>query len=179
MKKIFTNFLLLAFFIIAIVSCKKNSPNNGKYYVTFKVNDTLINWTKYIFVDIGPDQADTSQLTLDFNSTSNNMDTAFFIDLTIGGKTIPASTYIYSHNYNDTVLYTDYNLGNNDPTKPDFDIEDVGGMPPPTFSLTITSITSTEVKGTFTGNYLASYASGPPVTLSITDGEFYAPIVHF
>jgi hypothetical protein len=179
MKKILTNFFLATFFIIAITSCKKNSTSNGKYYVTFKVNDTLIKWTNHIFVDIGPDQADTSQITLDFNSTSNNMDTAFFIDLTIGGKKIPAATYTYSYNFNDTVLYTDYNLGNNDPNKPDYDIEEVGGMPPPTFLLTITSITATEVKGTFTGNYLASYASGLPVTLSITDGEFYAPIVHF
>ncbi|HSZ86308.1 MAG TPA: hypothetical protein VK787_09770 [Puia sp.] len=179
MKKIPALFILFLFFIVVSTSCKKNSASNGKYYVTFKVNDTFIKWTNHIFVDISPDLADTSQINLDFNSTSNNMDTAFFIDLTIGGKTIPAATYTYSYNFNDTVLYTDYNLGNNDPTKPDFDIEDVGGMPAPTFVLTITSITSTEVKGTFTGNYLASYASGPPVTLSITDGEFYAPIVHF
>jgi hypothetical protein len=177
MKKLSALFVLFLFLIIVTTSCKKNSANSGKYYVTFKVNDTVIKWTKYIFVDISPDQADTSQITLDFNSTSNNMDTAFFIDLTIGGKTIPAATYAYSNNFNDTVLYTDYNLGNNDPNKPDYDIEDVGGMPSPTFLLTITSITATEVRGTFTGNYLASYASGPPVTLSITDGEFYAPII--
>ncbi len=178
MRRILIPVCLAAIFIFVISSCKKSSPAS-KYYISFKVNDTLITWKGHIFVLVGPDLTDTSQVSFSLNSTSSNSDTAYFIDLTIRGKSIPAITYDYSYTYNDTTLYTDYNLGNNDPNKPDYDIESVSGLPSPAFSMTITSLSKTEVKGTFTGNYLASYASGPPVIVSITNGEFYAPVTGF
>jgi len=56
------------------------------------------------------------------------------------------------------------------PNEKDFSIQDAPGNPPCSFTIVLTSITSTEIKGTFTGNYLYEWTTHEMI--SITDGEF-------
>ena len=51
-----------------------------------------------------------------------------------------------------------------------FDISDANGQPPSKYTVNVTSITATELRGSFTGNYL--YDDFDQETRQITEGEF-------
>jgi hypothetical protein len=176
MKKIITKFFLVVLFIFAMTSCKKNSSSgSSKYYMKFKANDSLITWSKFVIAEIVPDLSDTSMTDFDLSSGSNNQDTTLSLDINVHGKTLPAGTYASTDN--SFSMYVEYNLNNNSSNVLDFEVEDANGMPPSTFTIIITSVTAKEIRGTFTGNYLTNPPSGN--TVSITEGEFFAPIAPF
>jgi hypothetical protein len=165
-----------AFCILVITSCKKSSSSNGSaYYVKFKANDSSITWSKYVVAEIVPDLSDTTMIDFDLASGSNNQDTTFSLDIDVHGKTLPTGTYTSTDNT--IYMYVEYNLDNNSSNVLDFEVEDANGMAASTFTITITSVTANEIRGTFTGNYLTNPPSGN--TVSITDGEFFAPIIHY
>jgi hypothetical protein len=62
---------------------------------------------------------------------------------------------------------------NTDPI--DYGNYDVSSRPSSKFTITITSITDNEIRGTFTGNYLSEYATEN--VQEVTEGEFAAPRV--
>jgi hypothetical protein len=53
----------------------------------------------------------------------------------------------------------------------DYEIESKSGQPDARYLVNITSITPTELRGTFTGNYLYDYFDDE--TLNVTEGEFF------
>ncbi len=53
-----------------------------------------------------------------------------------------------------------------------YDISDAPGMLPSKYIFNITSITTTDITGTFTGNYLYDSFGSSASTLDITEGEF-------
>jgi len=56
-----------------------------------------------------------------------------------------------------------------------YDVEDALNKPSAKFIINVTSITSTQISGTFTGNYLYDdFSSGDPDggVIAITEGEF-------
>ncbi|HLK29136.1 MAG TPA: hypothetical protein VKT28_11205 [Puia sp.] len=179
MKRAFS-ICLFSVFSIFIFSCKKSSSDN-KYYIKFTANDTSIAWLNgHIQVGVFQNLYDSTKTDFVFVSDNHNQDTSFSMQFSLTGKSIPAATY--SSTNSSLSMYVDYNLDNNNmgntPLAPDYYIDDVNGMPPSTFTINITSITSSEVRGTFTANYLTSYFTGPATTVTITKGEFYAPVVH-
>jgi hypothetical protein len=174
-KKISERLCLIAFFIIAIASCKKSSSGTSKYYIKFKANDSLITWNKYVTAENVPDLFDTTITDFDLLTGSNDQNTTLSLDLNVHGKTLPTGTY--TNTEANIAMYTEYNLNNNSSNVLDYEIDDANGMSPSTFTIIITSVTSNEIRGTFTGNYLTNPPSGK--TIIITNGEFFAPLTRY
>jgi len=174
-KKISERLCLIAFFIIAITSCKKNSSSSSKYYIKFKANDSLISWNKYVTSETVPDLYDTTIIDFDLLTGSNDQNTTLSLNLNVHGKTLPTGTY--TNTDPNVAMYPEYNLNNNSSNILDYEIENANGMSSSTFTIIITSVTSKEIRGTFTGNYLTNPPSGK--TITITDGEFFAPLSRY
>jgi hypothetical protein len=170
MKKTIRFITLIAIYVSLITSCKKNSSSNSNYYVKFKLNDSLITWTNTIS-ELGADFLDSTKT--DFTINANNKDTSDAISLSVQVTgNLPTGTY-QSDNSNN-VIFADYFTGYNGSSDyHDYDIDDTNGMPSSTFTIILTSISAKEIKGTFTGNDLTDTYSG--TTVSITNGEFFAP----
>ncbi|MBL0359138.1 MAG: hypothetical protein IPP72_20735 [Chitinophagaceae bacterium] len=52
-------------------------------------------------------------------------------------------------------------------------IESVDGRPESAYTVNVTEITATTLRGTFTGNYLTDNFSGSGTVAEVTEGEFY------
>jgi hypothetical protein len=157
-------FVLLV--IISFFSCKKNS--NHDYYVKLKIDGNWITW-KIVVGEIGPDLADATKT--DFGVTANNdsKTDVFDISVQIGGNNFTTGTYDSDNgNYWVDISYAkDVGTGGSKY----FFINDALNQPASRYLVNVTSITSTELRGSFTGNYLYDDFVGE--TLNVTDGEFF------
>ena len=92
----------------------------------------------------------------------------FDFSIQVDGTTFNTGTYTSDNpNY---IVYVDYadNIGT--PTSRYYDITSAPSMPESKYTVNITSITDTELKGTITGNYLYDYFEEE--TLALTEVEF-------
>jgi hypothetical protein len=150
-------------------SCKKNKDSG--YYVKFKINGAWVTW-KDALGEIGPDLADSKKTNFGLTAMSDDEKNAFDITLQVGNTVIPPGTYS-SDNYDVSLLYfKNINSVDAEYYRP----EAVTGRPDPLFTVTLTTVTDKQIRGTFTGNYLVEMTSGEIV--EITEGEFFLPDVY-
>jgi len=132
------------------------------------MNGTLVTNTRLNYAWLKPN-APTNPSQIMFMLVSNSNDLKDVLGFTIQRNgSLPVGTY---NSWDDPVHFiVDYFQDNTAPNEKDFTIGNAPGNPASTFTIVLTSITSTEIKGTFTGNYLYDYVGHG--TISITEGEF-------
>jgi hypothetical protein len=173
MKKLLL-YSLMAVLLVSGYSCKKNdSDDTPAYYMKFKLAGNWITY-KNAISNYGPDLSDPSLTDLVVNGDDGK--DVLSLAIQVNGSTIPSGTYDTDNsNYWATIDWTVN--GTNGPRV--YDVDDAPTMPPSKYILKITSITETEIRGTFTGNYLYDYWANDPDDLTdamrqITEGEFVA-----
>ncbi len=170
--KNFPKLLLLSLVLLAF-SCKKDSTSSdGDSYVKFKMNGTWI--THKGLGELGPDLGDNTKI--DFGVTGNSTDgkDIFDISIQLDGNNFPTGNYS-SDNYPQQYVLVSFMTNPNPSTMKHYDINDAMGREPSKYVINITSITPTELKGTFTGNYLYDDFSSTDANggvIQITEGEF-------
>jgi hypothetical protein len=158
--------LLVLLTAFSFFSCKKNSTSD--YYVKLKINGTWITWTK-VAGELGPDFGDPTKTDLGVTAEDDAMKDVFDIGIQIDGSNFTTGSYP-----SDNVNYTMYISYTKDAATANFkyyDIQNASGRPDSKYIVTITSITSSQLRGTFTGNYLHDYSDDE--SLDITEGEFF------
>lgn len=164
--------LLFLFLAVSTFSCSKKSDSSGDSYVKFKLNGE---WVTYDGLgELGPDLGNATLTDLGVTGTSKDRKNTFDISIQINGSDFKTGLYA-SDQYPDYQLLVDY-LVNPDPnTMKYYEIDDALGLAPSKYTVHISSITPTQIKGTFTGNYLYdNFSSGDPDggIAYITEGQF-------
>lgn len=171
--RIFKQLLFLSLVLLAF-SCKKEAASSaeGDSYVKVKMNG---NWvTLKGMGELGPDMGDNTKTDLAITGNSTDGKQTFDIAIQLDGASFPQGVY-NSDVYTPYYMVVDFMLM---PTTSDikhYQIEDALNREPSKYIVNITSITSTEIKGTFTGNYLYSSFNSDDAdggTVQITEGEF-------
>lgn len=170
MKRIILPLLTIAMIGLLAAGCKKDGGQKAKnYYIKYKANGNQFNWID-VFGDLGPHITDANKTVFGLKSWDNDEVDAFDIFLTVDGvNSITTGTYTFPTH----AFVIDYKLYANTPSQMKYGLNQVAGMAAPQFSITFTSITPDEIKGTFTGNYLAR--SGTDEIIEITEGDFVIP----
>jgi hypothetical protein len=166
--------LLLLSLVFVAFSCKKASHSNtySDSYAKIKKNGT---WITYVGLgELGPDLGDNTKTDLGVSGSSTDMKDAFNISIQIDGSNFTTGNYSSDIS---TPYYLLVSLTSNpDPnTIKAYEVEDAANKAPSKYTISITSITSSQIKGTFTGNYLYdNFSSGDADggVVEITEGEF-------
>ena len=166
MKKYVLPILIIAF-AFSISSCNKsNSTSEG--YLKVKINGTWVTFN-YALSNLAPDILNPNKINLAVAGDNADRSESFHINIQSDYQ-IPTGVYAsddpqyfidvryYKHINNDFVSYGIYS---------------VTGRPDSKYTITITSITDQEIRGSFTGNYL-SYFFNEDVQ-EVTEGEFVVP----
>lgn len=169
MKLLFVPRLLLTgFMAICLLSCKKSEEHAADYYVTFKNNDTWVTWNNALG-EIGKDLADDSKINL--GVSAHNEDFSEVLDLTIqAGKEALSPGVYHSDDHFTQIVYTDH-FGDRDGGL--YTMEAPGSGPHSNYTIHITDITPSTVRGRFSGNFLTGKAGSEIRTTAITEGEFF------
>jgi hypothetical protein len=165
-KSFKTVILLLA--IVSFFSCKKDSSSSD-YYVKFKLNGNWVTWKKVVAGELGPDLADPTKT--DFGVTANDDAINNVLDISIQVNSTNFATGSYDSDNSNYWVVVSYMKDANTANMKLFDITDAPSQPPSKYIVNVTSITPTELKGTFTGNYLSDWNTGE--MMNITEGEFF------
>lgn len=166
MRKFVQSIALVALLGILLTACKKNSDGGSDYYFKMKVNG---NWVTYdqAECELGPDLGDPS--LMDFVVNGGNQNEIMSIAVQSSAAIVPGS-YNTASVSTYTMLADYWKINGSDIQV--FDHYGPGTGTDPLYTLNITSITETEIRGNFTGNYL--YNSSEDETINITEGEFVA-----
>ncbi|MEO8404982.1 MAG: hypothetical protein ABI480_10315 [Chitinophagaceae bacterium] len=165
MKILSLKLILCLFVVTGILSCSKN--HDSKYYVKLKINGTWVTWEKAIG-ELGPDLANAAKT--DFGVTANNDNSSDIFDLSVQVDGPNFNTGIYDSDNSNYLTLISYSKDVTS-TFEDYEIESKSGQPDARYLVNVTSITPTELTGTFTGNYLYDYFDDK--TLNVTEGEFF------
>ena len=161
--------LAIGALLIITISCKKNSTGTyGNSYLKIKKNGT---WVTYPAIgELGPDFADDSKTDFGVTAVSEDQNERFDLTIQIDGHNFQTGTY----NTTDPSYYIDmsYTSGASGADFIYYDIGEVDGNGPSQYIIKVISITSTELKGTFTGTYLSDDIGSDPSIIPITEGEF-------
>ena len=158
--------LTLLIVLLILAGCKKDS-NDSDYYAKLKINGNWVTW-KTAAGELGPDLANPAKT--DFGVTANDdaLQTIFDFTIQIDGANFNTGTYS-TDNLNYWVV-VNYMTNANTANMKLYDVADATGRPASKYVINVSSITSTELRGTFTGNYL--YDQTNDQTVDITEGEF-------
>lgn len=172
MKKITSLVFTLFLFALFTASCKKTSNENNDSYVKFKMNGTWINYKG--LGELGPDLGDDTKTDLGITGYSKDNKNVLDISIQVDGSGFNTGLYS-SDKYPEYYMIVDYSENPDPSTMKWYEIDDALNQPPSLFTVHISSITPTQIKGTFTGNYLydnnlADDADGGIVR--ITEGVF-------
>ena len=162
-------FSLLLFSFLLLISCSKddNTENKPSYYLSFKLNGTLIKHSYPTFSSLKPNT--TIPGSYDFQLSSNSDDQKNNIGFSLHkAGAITIGSYTTPDNVVQDVAYT---IFTNSPSPEKYYSAFTTGHTPSSFSITLTEITDNHFKGIFTGSHL--YTDDRTDSISITDGEFF------
>jgi hypothetical protein len=173
----FLNYAAMAFLLVFAVSCKKettSNPTSTDYYVKIKKDGAWITYTgSQTAGEIGPDGFDPANI--DFGVSASSADAKERFDLTVQlvSNTFPAGTYHSSYLVDHPYVEIVYAYQPDITTAPAvYMIQPSAAMTlPAAYTVNVTEITATTLRGNFTGNYLATSTSD--ATVAITEGEFF------
>jgi hypothetical protein len=167
MKKSLLSCFLIATLCLLLASCKKGN-NESDYYFKIKLNG---NWVTYTdaYCELGPDMGDPSLIDFVVNGGNDNELMSVAIQSETG-SIVPGSFNTSSVSPPYYMIIDYWKISPNDIQV--FGQSGPGNGNDPFYTLNITSITATEIRGNFTGNYL--YDSFEDESVIITEGEFVA-----
>ncbi len=148
--------LVVSLAVLTLSSCKKDKTESKTYHLTAKIDGVKIDFSSSLAAEKYLDPQ--NGYTLSVLGIGGNTSVALpALDLMIHDDTeITTKTY----NPSQHSAYSTYN---------DVDFETYDSNTE--FSITITSITATEVRGTFTGKFVHS---GPGNIVNVSEGSFYS-----
>lgn len=163
-------FIVILFFSI---SCHKEVLPVSPYRMTLKKDGTSETLSPY-FTTIRPHATMPGITEFQVVAKTKDDKVHFAITILVNGSFTPG---VYqsdtSHPYPFyPLLIVDYFKDQGQPDERDFTIDPAPARAQSYFTTTITSIDSTEIKGTFSGNYL--YDRSHDESITITDGSFVA-----
>jgi hypothetical protein len=151
--------LIVSLAVFTLASCKKDKNEEpATYHLTAKIDGAKVDFSVALAAEVYHDPTNGYTLSvLGMGGQGNAILPAFdFIiqdDATITTKTYTSAQHIMTTSYTDV-------------SSESYDADD-------DFSITVTSITSTEVRGTFKGKLVHS---GTLDIVNVTEGTFYAKI---
>ena len=165
MKKFNLTTMVLLLATLSFFSCSKKSDND--YFVKLKINGNWVTW-KTVIGELGPDLANASKTDLGVTANNDASTDVFDLTIQINGSNFTTGTYA-----SDNLSYFVFISYSKDVTTNAkfYDLEDAPTGPSSKYTINITSITDTELRGTFTGNYL--YSNMADESINITEGEFF------
>ncbi len=163
MKKLLFFLLLAAFF--GLTGCKKDTTDPEGYFLKLKINANEVTW-KSVLTELGPDLADNTKYNFGLTGTSPDTKQTFSLDFQVKSGTITTGSYS-SRNYFMPVDYIDESNG-----MKWFSMQE-NKEPYSVYTITISSITETAIKGTFEGNFLVNDLDETEKA-AITEGSFSA-----
>ncbi len=168
MKK--TIFYLLFLFSASLffVSCKKEKNNNDAYFVKIKKDGTWLSFPS-VAGELGPDLLDASHTNLGVTGVTTDNKERFDLIIQVEGANL--TTGVYNSLNSSSYVDIQYTFIDNTASVFNYMIDNAPDKPESSYSVTITEITATTIKGSFTGNYLSDGMND--LTTEITEGEFY------
>ncbi len=166
---------------IFISGCTKNatSENNNNpnvvtgYYIKFKLNGTLVTYSENATGHIstsGSGVNTSTEFGIGAFETLSTSSKVISILYQIPGASFPNGTYPLNPGTATNPFSVIYRLLATDPVQIGYLNINAPSGAACSYTLFLTSISSTELAGTFTGNYL--YNANTNATVNITDGEF-------
>ena len=158
---------VLALTVFSLFGCKKNSGDD--YFVKLKINGNWETWSQNVIGELGPDFANPAKTDFGVTSYNDAQTDGFDLTIQIDGSNFTTGTY-----ESDDPLYyivIDYFTGISGGTSRFYGISTAPGQPDSKYTVHVTSITNTTLRGTFTGNYL--YDDIADESINITEGEFF------
>lgn len=169
MKKITSLYLLIfCSLCFSIGSCKKDSTKentDSEYYAKFKMNGNWIT-LKSGLAELGPDLDDNTKTNFSFVSNNPDGNQMFGISFQVDGSAISQGTY----SSDDYYMPIDYTTGSGNNMK--WYSMQTNQPPYSSYTITLSAITNTTIKGNFTGNFLVNDLDEND-KISITEGEFF------
>jgi hypothetical protein len=156
--------IIVSFFFIG---CKK-SKDTPSYYFKFKKDGTWITF-KTVASELGADLSDPTKTNFTVAGDSDDDKQTFDISFQVDGSDIPTGTYSSDDHFMPVNYFVDF--GTQDFKA--YSNDAVDGMPAPHFTVTLTSISESVIRGSFTGNYVSEFSTEE--VIEITEGEFVAP----
>ncbi|MEO8765709.1 MAG: hypothetical protein ABI416_15520 [Ginsengibacter sp.] len=165
MKKILSCSAIICLCFL-FVSCKKDKNENTDYYISAKVGGELVTYkTNAVAVKEQTDTIYNLALTAFGDVTTGQQ---FYLQIAQVNNPITAGTYVDAGD--DALLVVGgYNPGTTDDSKIFAAGLQVDSNP--RLQITISSLTSTNVSGTFSGTYYDNGGDGPGI-VAVTDGKF-------
>ena len=159
-------FLLLVSLIL--VSCGKDKNAEDSYFVKIKKDGTWISFPS-VSGELGPDLFNASYTNLGIAAVTTDRKERFDLIIQVNGSNFTTGVYKSLNSYS----YVDIQYTYIDNTSSVFNymIDNALGRPQCAYTVNITEITSTSIRGNFTGNYLSDVMHDG--VLEITEGEFY------
>ena len=174
MKTLVNLFLAVFFSSLFLSSCRKpkaDTNNATEYFVKYKLNGVLVTNTSSNHIWLQPNGSDPSKTDLMLVSTTNDFKNS--IGITIQ-KTGAIDQGAYQFGNNSYIISADYFKDQGTTNEKIYTVENGPGNPPCVFTINYTSITNSDFRGTFSGNYFyGTSGTNPNETISITDGEFW------
>ncbi len=165
-------FTLVLCTLLFSLACNKKTDEPA-YYVRFTMNGHQMSFPNAVG-DMITDPVFPDKTIIQVTGVSSNQQESFgFI---IRGDHADMNQTTYTSNSPDVEFYALYSVQYNATGDSyAYDISDASGREPAVYSVTFTSITDTEIRGNFTGNYLHNdllTGSGVDDVIEITSGEF-------
>jgi hypothetical protein len=150
--------LVVSLVVLALVSCKKDKNESGTYHLSAKFNGVKVDFSAALAAEKYVDPANGNTISvLGMGGTASNPLPSF--DFIIHSDS-EITTKIYTESQDGMLV--SYSDTNND----SYDEGDE-------FTITISSMTATEVRGTFSGKLIKS---GSLEVVDVTEGSFYSKI---
>lgn len=162
-------FSLLIFSFILFISCSKdnNTENKPSYYLSFKLNGTLIKHNYPTYSSLKPKASFPGSYEFQLSSNSDDHKNNIVFSIFKPGA-ITTGSYTTPNNFVQDVAYTTFNTSQ---AMEKYYSAFTTGNIPSSFSITLTEITDNHFKGIFTGSYL--YTDDRTDSIRVTDGEFF------
>jgi hypothetical protein len=163
------NLLLYVCFFLFLLSCKKNeNETKPAYFVKYKLNGVLVTNTGSNHIWLQPNGTDPSKTDLMLVSTTNDFKNSIGITIQKAGPIVPGTYQFGNSAY---TITADYFQDQGTASEKIYTVENAPNNPPCSFAITYSSITNSDFKGTFSGNYF--YGGSPNEIVTITEGEFW------
>ncbi|RYY41118.1 MAG: hypothetical protein EOO08_03160 [Chitinophagaceae bacterium] len=159
-------FLVLAAFL---VSCKKGMDTGPSYNFWIQRDGSYIEYATAAG-SIGASLSNPNRTVLSVSASDYNGELFDISIETVGSRFYEGTYYSNSASYLVYVSNSVHNLGSSGTVQ--YDLHDSPGLPPSSYTVRIDEITSSYIKGEFSGNYLTNYFGGFNPTVQVTQGGF-------
>jgi hypothetical protein len=168
-----TAFLLLLSALILMSACKKKATPGPTYFMTFKANGKVFSYTSCTESDAILNNVPHTAIVGYYNSTLDKRLKTFQITLLQDENKLQTGQVYTSQSANSLTFNNDVLFSFVPDTLLDYEVTDA--LYNPTGTVTLTEVTPTSIRGTFTASlYYQGDSYGAHLVYAITEGTFYS-----